>query len=153
LSKIQERDEIKNAFCRDSNIVLHRIRFDEPLFKTLAKKLNIALLAPPESLITEFSRHKISTEKVRELRMSYIENDAPLEVLAASFGIHKYTVNLILRYRKYERQDLDLKSRVVNKIYERKFWKERRLKIDLDNSTDDSYDGDTPSAYDFGADF
>lgn len=28
-----------------------------------------------------------------------------------------------------------------------------QLKIDLDNSTDDSYDGDMPSAYDFGADF
>ena len=121
-SENSKRDDIKNKFCQEKNIILLRIRFDEDICDKLSKFLSTELSKPSPREIDKFYGKKIKREIVSAVRSEFLNDGITKDHLKSKYSISDNMINFILKYRIYPFQDELIREAVLKKAYERKKW-------------------------------
>ena len=117
LSDIQKRDNIKNNYCLENNILLHRIDYtQENVISEHFDRLFKNLIGCCEKEYLGYISKSIITEKLSEdIRLQYIAEKQSMKSLSRYFNISANTIKKVILYEYFPDICKDIKDTILKK--------------------------------------
>lgn len=143
LVKVRNNDMIKNTYCENNNIQLHRLKVVE--YTTITQAFNVlksiidgVTLKPNRKQIDQRYKPLITSENAEDIRVSFLKGEN-VKSISDRYQCSKTSIWQILWYEKYKDLRLDLKNEIETKREKRSFKSNFNLKDHtlLRSSTDE----------------
>lgn len=117
LSEIKKRDEIKNNYCFNNNITLHRIDYtQEDFIDEHFNRLFENLIGCCEKNYLGYISKSIITEQLsKDIREKYLFKGVSMKSISRDFGISENTVKKVILYKYFPDVCLEIKEEIMEK--------------------------------------